>query len=105
MSRFTAYSEASLLVLAVNLSRSGCSLWSYSFLRSGYSKLAASLKYAPNSSLLRSVGTFRKALKLYLSLIIKGLPLDGSTCAQCVSSRGVVDKVCFDGLRLGYNLE
>jgi len=105
MSPFKAYSEAFLLVLAVNLSRSDCSLWSYSYLRSGYIKLTALQKYAPNSSLLRSVGIFRKALTLYLSLVIKSLPLGGSTCAQCVSSSGVFDIVCFDGLRLGYNLK
>ena len=104
-SPFTAYSKAFLFELAVNLSRNGCSLRSSSYLRSGYSELTASLKYAPRSSRLRSVATLRKALTLYLSLVIKGLPLDVSTCARCVSSSGVIDIVCFDGLQLGYKLK
>jgi len=101
-SPFTAYSEAFLFELAVNLSRNGCSLRSSSYLRSGYNELTASTKYAPRSSRLRSVATLRKALTLYLSLVIKGLPLDVSTCAHCVSSSGVIDVLCFDGLQLGY---
>jgi len=104
-SPFTAYSEAFLFELAVNLSRNGCSLRSSSYLRAGYSELTAALKYAPRSSRLRSVATLRKALTLYLSLVIKGLPLDVSTCAQCVSASGVIDVLCFDGLQLGYKLK
>jgi len=101
-SPLTVSSEFFLFELAVNLSRNGCSLRSYSYLRSGYRELTASTKYAPRSSRLRSVATFRKALTLYPSLAIKGLPLDVSNCAHCVSSSGVIDVVCFDGLQLGY---
>ena len=104
-SPFTAYSEAFLFEVAVNLSRNGCSLRSSSDLRLGYSELKASLKYVPRSSRLRSVATLRKALTLYLVLVIKGLPLAVSTCSRCVSPGGVIDVVCFDGLQLGYKLK
>jgi len=104
-SPFTAYSEAFLFEVAVNLSRNGCSLRSSSYLRSGYSELTASLKYAPRSSCLRGVATMRKALTMYLELFIKGLPLAVSTCSRCVSPGGVIDVVCFDGLQLGYKLK
>jgi len=104
-SPYTAYAEAFLFELSVNLSRNGCSLRSSAYLRSGYSELTASLKYAARSSRLRSVATLRKALTLYLSLVIKGLPLEVSTCAHCVSAAGVIDVVCFDGLQMGYKLK
>ena len=101
-SPFTAYSEAFLFELAVNLSRNGSSLRSSAYLRSGYSELTAALKYEERSHRLRSVATLRKGLTLYLSLVIKGLPLAVSTCSRCVTSDGAIDVVCFDGLQLGY---
>jgi len=101
-SPFTAYSEAFMFELAVNLSRNGCSLSSSAYLRSGYSELTAPFKYVERSHRLRSVATLRKGLTLYLSLVIKGLPLVVSTCTSCVTPDGNIDVVCFDGLQLGY---
>lgn len=97
-----AFSEAFLFELAVNLSRNGPSLRSSSYLREGFIELTAALKYTKESCRLRSMTTVRKGLIRYLSLVIKGLPLDVSTCSKCVGEDGCLDIICFDGLQLGY---
>jgi len=101
-SPFTAYSEALLFELAVDLSRNGSSLRFSAYLRSGYSELTAALRYAERLHRLRSVATLRKGLTLYLSLVVKGLPLAVSACSRCVSSDSAIAVVRFDGLQRGY---
>lgn len=101
VSSSTAFSEAFLFELAVNLSRNGSSLRSSAYLREGFHELTAELKYSAGSSRLRSMTTLRKGLILYLLLVIKGLPLEVSTCSKCVRD-GFLDILCFDGLQLGY---
>lgn len=105
VSASTAFSEAFLFELAVNLSRNGSSLRSSAYLREGFNELTASLKYKEQSCRLRSVTTLRKGLLLYLSLVIKGLPLAVSTCSNCVGDDGCLDIICFDGLQLGYKIK
>lgn len=102
VSSSSAFSEAFLFQLAVNLSRNGSSLRSSAYLREGFNELTAALKYTKESCRLRSMTTLRKGLFLYLSLVIKGLPLDVSTCSKCVGEDGCLDIFCFDGLQLGY---
>lgn len=105
VSSTTAFSEAFLFELAVNLSRNGSSLRSSAYLREGFNELTASMKYKELSCRLRSITTLRKGLLLYLSLVIKGLPRAVSTCANCVGSDGCLDIICFDGLQLGYKVK
>lgn len=104
-SPFTAYSEAFLFELAVNLSRNGSSLRSSADLRCGFSELSAPFKYRSPSGRLRSLTTLRKALVTYLELAIKGLPRDVSTCRTCARPDGSLAVVCFDGLQLGYKVK
>ncbi|KAK1859160.1 hypothetical protein I4F81_001757 [Pyropia yezoensis] len=100
-----AFSETFLFELSVNLSRNGCSLSSSSYLRSAYSELTSTLKYGAAGPRLRSITTLRQAVILYLSLVIKGLPLGVSTCAKCVLPDGSLLTICFDGLQLGYKVK
>lgn len=101
VSSSTAFSEVFLFELAVNLSRNGSSLRSSAYFREGFHELTAELKYSAGSPRLRSMTTLRKGRILYLLLVIKGLPLEVSTCSRCVRD-GSLDILCFDGLQLGY---
>lgn len=105
VSPFTAFSEAFLFETAVNLSRNGCSLRSTSYLRDAYTELSAVHKYVGPSLCLRSLTTLRRAVTLYLSLVIKGLPLAVSTCAKCVREDGSFEVICFEGLQPGYKVK
>lgn len=49
-----------------------------------------------------SVTTLRKALLLYLALVIKGLPYDVVSCTTCRRPDGSYFVISFDGLHLGY---
>lgn len=102
VSSSSAFSEAFLFELAVNLWRNVSLLRSSAYLREGFNELTAALKYTKDSCRLRSMTTLRKGLILYLSLVIKGLPLDASTCSKCVGEDGCRDIIGFDGLQLGY---
>lgn len=104
VSPFTAYAEAFLFELAVNLSRNGCSLRSSSYLREAYNELTVAHKCVTLSHRLRSLTNLRRGLLLYLFLVIKGLPLDVSTCERCVGRDGKIDVACFDCLRLGFKV-
>lgn len=101
---FTAYSEAFLFKTAVNLARNGSSLHSASYLREAFQELHDGSKHPPASKRLRSVTTLRKALLLYLALVIKGLPYDATSCATCRRPDGSYAIVSFDGLQLGYRV-
>lgn len=101
----TAYCEAFLLELAVNISRHGSPLQSSAYLREGYHELSGVHKFLPAAQRLRSVTTLRSALLLYINLTIKGLPLEVTTCAQCCDDTGALSVICFDGLQLGYQLK
>lgn len=57
VSSTTAFSEAFLFELAVNLSRNGSSLRSSAYLREGFNELTASMKYKELSCRLRSMTT------------------------------------------------
>ncbi|OSX80078.1 hypothetical protein BU14_0060s0043 [Porphyra umbilicalis] len=70
----TAYSEAFLFEVAVNLARNGSSLHSTAYLREAFVELHTGSKYPPTTDRLRSVTTLRQALLLYLSLVLKDLP-------------------------------
>lgn len=60
VSSSSAFSEAFLFELAVNLSRNGSSLRSSAYLREGFQELTAALKYTKVSSRLRSMTTLQK---------------------------------------------
>jgi len=51
------------------------------------------------------VTTLRKALLLYLALVIKGLLYDAVSCATCLRTDGSYAVVSFDGLQLGYRVK
>jgi len=71
---YTVYSEAFLFEVAVNRAHNGSSLHSTSYLREAYTELHTGCKYSRSDKRMRSVTTLRKALFLYLALVIKGLP-------------------------------
>ena len=102
---YTVYSEAFLFEVAVNLARNGSSLHSTSYLREAFTKLHTGCKYPRSDKRMRLVTTLRKALLLYLALVIKGLPYDTVSCATCRRADGSYDVVSFDGLQLGYRLK
>jgi len=54
---------------------------------------------------LSSVTTLRKAIILYLKLVIAGLPAAVKRCARCVRVDGSCAVICFDGLQLGYRIK
>lgn len=101
----TAYSEVFLFESAVNLSRNGCSLRSSAYLREAYRELCEDYVFPDATEALGSVSTLRKAIVLYLSLVIAGLPAAVTRCKRCVRSDGSYSIICFDGLQLGYRLK
>lgn len=102
---YTAYSEAFLFETAVNLARNGGSLHSALYLREAFQELHVGSKYQHTTKRMRSVTTLRKTLLLYLSLVIKGLPYDATSCATCRRPDGSYAIVSFDGLQLGYRVK
>ena len=102
---YTAYAEAFLFEVAVNLARNGTSLHSSSYLREAFTELHTGYKYPPSDKRMRSVTTLRKALLLYLASVIKGLPYDTVSCATCRRADGSYTVVSFDGLQLGYRVK
>jgi len=102
---YTIYSEAYLFEMAVNLARSGTSLHATAYLRLAYAELSNSNKYPLASKHMRSVTTLGKALLLYLALVIKGLPYDTVSCANCKRADGSYVIISFDGLQLGYRVK
>jgi len=102
---YTIYSEAYLFEMAVNLSRNGTSLHATAYLRLAYAELSSSKKYPLASKHMRSATTLGKALLLYLALVIKGLPYDTVSCANCKRADGSYVIVSFDGLQLGYRVK
>lgn len=99
---YTAYSKALLFEVAVNLARNGSSLHSASYLRDAFQELYVGSKYPSSNKRMRSVTTLRKALLLYLALVIKGLPYDAVSCATCRRPDGSYTIISFDGLQLGH---
>lgn len=95
----TAYAEVFLFETAVNLSRNGCSL------REAYRELSEKHVFPDATTALGSVTTLRKAVILYLSLVIAGLPSAVTRCQRCVRPDGSYAIICFDGLQLGYRLK
>lgn len=73
---YTIYSEAFLFEVAVNLARNGSSLHSASYLREAFKELHTGSKYPLAEKRMRLVTVLRKAMLLYLALVIKGLPYD-----------------------------
>lgn len=61
---YTAYSEAFLFEVAVNLARNGSSLHSASYLREAFQELHPGSKYPLATKRMRSVTTLRKTLLL-----------------------------------------
>jgi len=102
---YTIYSEAFLFEMAVNLSRNGSSLHSASYLREAFKELHTGSKYPLAQKEMRSVTVLRKAMLLYLALVIKGLPHDTVSCATCRRPDGSYAIVSFDGLQLGYRVK
>ncbi|KAK1861820.1 hypothetical protein I4F81_004400 [Pyropia yezoensis] len=102
---YTAYSEAFLFEVAVNLARNGSSLHSASYLREAFQELHTGSKYPEGSSRVRSVTTLTKALLFYLALVLKDLPYDAVSCATCRRPDGSYATVSFDGLQLGYRVK
>ena len=101
----TAYSEVFLFEMSVNLSRNGSSLRSSAYLRDAYRELSSDHVYPDAKDKLGSVTTLRKAIILYLSLVIAGVPAEVTRCSQCVRPDGSYAIICFDGLQLGYRLK
>lgn len=101
----TAYSEVFLFETSVNLSRNGCSLRSSAYLREAYRELCEDHVYPDAKEALSSVSTLRKAIVLYLSLVIAGLPDAVTRCLRCMRHDGSYAVICFDGLQLGYRLK
>lgn len=101
----TAYSEVFLFETAVSLSRNGSSLRSSAYLREAFQELYRDHVYPDATEKLSSVSTLRKAIVLYLSLVIAGLPAAVTCCATCVRIDGSYAVICFDGLQLGYRLK
>lgn len=91
----TAYSEAFLFELSVNLSRQGCALQASACLREGFQELNGGHKYRADALRLRSVMTLRKATVLYINLVIKYLPPDVTTCATCRDKDGSIPVLFF----------
>lgn len=102
---YAIYLEAYLFELAVNLSRSRMSLHATAYLRLAYAELISGNKYPFASKHMRSVTTPGKALLLYLALVIKGLPYDTVSCANCKRADSSNVIVSFDGLQLGYRVK
>lgn len=102
---YTAYSEAFLFEVAVNLARNGSSVHSASYLREAFMELHTGSKYPLASKRMRTVKVLRSALLLYLALVIKGLPYDTVSCATCRRADGSYALVSFDGLQLGYRVK
>jgi len=101
----TAYSEVFLFEMSVNLSRNGSSLRSSAYLRDAYWEMSSAHVYPDAQDKLGSVTTLRKAIILYLSLVIAGIPAEVTRCSKCVRLDGSYAIVCFDGLQLGYRLK
>lgn len=101
----TAYSEVFLFETFVSLSRNGCSLRSSAYLRQAYRELCEEHVYPDAAEVLSSLTTLRKAIVLYLSLVIAGLPEAVTQCLRCMRSDGSYAVICFDGLQLGYRLK
>ncbi|OSX80392.1 hypothetical protein BU14_0052s0008 [Porphyra umbilicalis] len=101
----TAYSEAFLFKVAVNLARNGGSLHSTACLREAFVDLHTGSKYPPTADRLRSVTTLRQALLLYLSLVLRDLPFDSMSCETCRLPDSSYAVVMFDGLQLGYRVK
>lgn len=101
----TAYSEVFLFETAVSLSRNGCSLRSSAYLREAYRELSEEHVFPEATTALGSVSTLRKAIVLYLSLVIAGLPATMTRCERCMRPDGSYAIICFDGLQLGYRLK
>ena len=102
---YTVYSEAFLFEVAVNLARNGTSLHATAYLREAFTELDTGCKYPQSNKRMRSVTTLRKALLLYLALVINGLPYDAVSCATCRRPDGSYAVVSFDGLQLGYRFK
>jgi len=105
LSCYTVYSEAFLFEVAVNLARNSTSLHATAYLREAFTKLDTGCKYPQSNKRMRSVTTLRKALLLYLSLVINGLPCDAVSCATCRRPDGSYAVVSFDGLQLCYRFK
>lgn len=73
--------EAFLLEVVVILARDGSSLHFASYLREAFQDLHVGSKYPPFTKRMRLVTAVRKALRLYLALVIKGLSYDAVSCA------------------------
>ena len=99
------YSEFCLFENSVSLSRNGCSLWSSAQLRDAFYALSAPHIYPHLTKKLVSVSRLRKAVILYLSLVIKRVPLAVTQCFKCRRPDGSHAVVCFDGLQLGYRVK
>lgn len=89
---------------AVGLSRNGCSLRSSAYLREAYHELSKEDVLPDATTALGSVSTLRKAVVLYLSLVIADLPSTITRCRRCLCPDGSYATICFDGLQLGYQL-
>jgi len=75
LSQFSAYSECFLFETAVNMARNGPSVSSLGYLRAAFHELSVSSLYPQSRVRLRHVSTLRKAIMLYIRLVIAGLPL------------------------------
>jgi len=101
----TAFSEAFLFEVVVNLARKGSSLPSTAYLREAFVELHTGSKYLPTADRLRSVTTLRQALLISVSIVLKDLPYDSVSCATCRRPEGSYAVVSFDGLQLGYRVK
>jgi len=101
----TAFSEVFLFETGVSLSRSGRSLRHSVYLRVAYWEMSSAHVHPDVDEKLGSVTTIRKAIVLYLTLAIAGLPAAVSRCTKCMRLDGSYTVISFDGLQLGYRLK
>lgn len=105
VSSSSAFSEVFLFETSVSLCRNGSSLNSSAYLREAYREPSPDYVFPDASESLSSVSTLRKAIVLYLFLVIAGVPAAVTRCASCVRTDGNYAIFCFDSLQLGYRLK
>lgn len=105
VSTSSAFSEVFLFETSVSLCRNLSSLTSSAYLREAYREPSADYVFPDASESLSSVSTLRRAIVLYLFLVISGIPAAVTRCASCVRTDGSYAIICFDGLQLGYRLK
>lgn len=97
----TAYTEPFLFLLAYGLVANGSSLSGSAQLRRHFIELAGDSRLPSAASSVRTLAVLRRAIMLYLELVVEGYPDAVLRCAQCEQPDGSYAVICFDGLYMG----